>query len=283
MNNGYRLRLADGHQFHITADESVQNLVDWFAGILELEPTKNSSSCINIHYVKYQHLDLNSEEYDCTNIRWCRFWRNRKTDDQIVELNLQKDPDSNIVAMWNSLRTIYWHQQKSGGLPLHSTLVELDGNGYVLAAAGNTGKSTCARRIPPPWRALCDDEVLIVKTINDNYQAHAFPTWSDYLFKRPNPKTWNVESHVPLKGIFFLEQDESDTVSTIGTGQATISLSKSAESVSIRGGTGLLPDEKRYHNEKLFDNSRNLIFSIPAFKLKVSLTGRFWEKMEAVL
>jgi SynChlorMet cassette protein ScmC len=181
-----------------------------------------------------------------------------------------------------SLYPIYERALNSGGLPFHAGVVERDGKGVLLAAPKNIGKSTCCRRIPRPWNALCDEETLIVQDAQRQYLAHPFPTWSDYLTRGSN-RTWNVQRYIPLAAIFFLEQAEADKVIPLGQGEAAALMNQSAMQVCVRNWMNLDGEKMRAFRKKLFDNACELTWAIPIFKLRVSLTGRFWEEMEKVL
>ncbi|MEE9604789.1 MAG: SynChlorMet cassette protein ScmC, partial [Candidatus Scalindua sp.] len=190
--------------------------------------------------------------------------------------------DLEIVNMLNSLHPIYQRVQDGGGLPLHAALLELDEKGILLAAPGDTGKSTSCRRLPDYWNPLCDDEALVVFDHENRYRAHPFPTWSEYLWKSSD-KTWNVQHSVPLHAIFFLEQAESNEVFPLGEGKAAVSINQSATEVSRRLRRKLDDQTKRPLAKLQFDNACNMAKSIPSFTLRASLHGRFWEEMEKTL
>lgn len=181
-----------------------------------------------------------------------------------------------------SLYPIYQKAQDLGGLPFHAGLVESDGKGVLLAASRNIGKSTCCRRIPNPWDVLCDEEALVMRTDQEQYVAHPFPTWSDYLMKR-SERTWDVQRYVPLSAIFFLERGETDEAIPIGQGEAAVQINNSVTQVLLRTHHYLDREEVKVSRKKLFDNGCDLAGAVPAFKLRVSLKGRFWEEIEEVL
>jgi SynChlorMet cassette protein ScmC len=181
-----------------------------------------------------------------------------------------------------ALYPIFERAQNSGGVPFHAALLERNGIAVLLVAPGSTGKSTCCIRLRSPWQPLCDDETLIVRDLEKRYLAHPFPTWSDYLMKR-STKTWNIEYHLPLSAIFFMEQAETEEVLPIGQGEAAAYIHHSAMQVCRRRLYHLNRRESKSLRLKLFDNACELSRAIPAFKLGVSLKGRFWEKIEAVL
>jgi SynChlorMet cassette protein ScmC len=233
-------------------------------------------------------LDRNVQEglprsgWTAHNLGLLQLWSHPYVPDVICQIGCGEGHELDIIQMWLSLYHFYQQAQDSGGLPLHAALVERNGNGVLLAGSGNAGKSTCCRRLPPSWQALCDDETLIVRDGQKRYHAHPFPTWSDYLCERSEP-TWNIQRHLPLSAIFFLEQSETDEVISIGQGQAAIFIHQSATHVCQWRWINLDCEEERSLRKKLFGNAGELAKVIPAFKLRVSLNGRFWEEMEKVL
>ncbi len=110
--------------------------------------------------------------------------------------------------MWSSLAPIYLREQLFGGMPFHAGLVERDYMGFLISAPSGTGKSTSCRRIPPPWKPLCDDEVFIVKDSKGTYKVHPFPTWSEFFNGRKRHHLERFKRAVPLSAIFFLEQSK---------------------------------------------------------------------------
>jgi SynChlorMet cassette protein ScmC len=170
----------------------------------------------------------------------------------------------------------------TGGLAFHAGLVEYNGKGYLLAGPGDTGKSTCCRRIPSSWRALCDDESLAVVDPNGMYRTHPFPTWSDYIL-RNSDNSWDVQYSVPLAGIFFLEQAETDDIRPLRDAEAAALINNAAVQVWNKFLLRSDISSKRYFKLKLFDNACKMAKKVPSYLLSVSLTGSFWEKMEQVV
>jgi SynChlorMet cassette protein ScmC len=84
-------------------------------------------------------------------------------------------------------------------------------------------------------------------------------------------------------GIFFLEQSEADAVEPLGVGRAAVLITESAAQICEKFWRNLTEEDKKKHRTKLFDNACEMAKSIPAYRLKVSLEGRFWEKMEEVI
>lgn len=295
---GYIIALANGQQWNIIGSEDLKGWVSKWATIMELQPynskrgTKLIVTCTNSMECSIEQLlcgvnqnfkiRLPKSGWKSYKVPYVKIWYNNTVKDIICGIQSELSINENIIGMWEALHPIYRDAHECGGLPLHAALVRWKEIGVTLAATGNTGKSTCCRRIPPPWYALCDDETLIVRNEKKQYLAHPFPTWSEYLFKR-SERTWNVQQNLPLKAIFFLEQAEKDEVVPIGRGQAAILINQSVSQLYRQSLGNLIREGKRVLIRKLFDNACELAKAIPAYILRVSLTGKFWEEMEKVL
>lgn len=240
--NEYRLYLSDGSRWRITGDEFNGRWIDKLATIMELEESPSNGSP-KLVFCKKGHLngviggvtDSVATKSRCSRVNgWnlydhdtLRVWYHKDSPDVICELNNNEGYEIEIINMWNSLQPIYQQSICRGGLSLHTGLAELDGRGFLLVGSSDKGKSTCCRRLPDYWKPLCDDEALVVLDEHKKYRAHPFPTWSDHLWNR-SEQTWDVQSSVPLHGVFFLEQSEIDEVVPLGEGQASVHLSESA-------------------------------------------------------
>jgi len=296
--NGYSLYLSDGSRWWLTGDEFNSRWVDKLATIMELHESASNGSP-KLVFCKEGHLNgvagnvtdaaLSESRSSAIGNGWyfydhdtLRVWYHNEIPDVICEMNNNEGHEIQIVNMWNSLQPIYQESICRGGLSLHAGLAELDGRGYLLMGASDKGKSTCCRRLPDYWKSLCDDEALVVLDEHKKYRAHPFPTWSDHLWNREE-NTWNVQSSVALQGIFFLEQSEIDEVEPVGEGQASVHLSGSALQICQKFCMKLDGKGQRQFRTELFENACNLAKQIPAYCLRVSLHGRFWEKMEQVI
>ncbi len=185
-----------------------------------------------------------------------------------------------IIQMDGVLYGIFLHALRSGGLPLHAALVSLDGAGYLIAGRGNAGKTTCTRRVPPPWQPWCDDLVLAMRT-GAGYRAHALPTWSDHIRDAGGGERRRFDRHVPIAAVFFLEQSAVDEAVPVSPGAAAAALYRSAAdkcdllcSAGDSGGVAAL-------RRQVFLNAWSLAAAVPAFRLRATLEGRFWEAMAA--
>ena len=294
----YLLRLADGQGWEIIAGRGAEPWVGKLASIMQL-PYCESDGYPKLVFMRKSlekdwwrdpvsrltrtiAEDLPEKGWIAHDLRSLQLWAHDDVPDVICEMGDEEDYDLNIVRMWLALAPIYNRTLEAGGLPLHAALVERSGMAVLLSAPGGTGKSTCCRRIPSPWKALCDDLTLTVVDTHERYRVHPFPTWSNYLWKLSDT-TWDVQQHLPLSAIFFLEQGASDEVLTVGRGQASVLITESAEQICQTAWRNLIPEEERGLKERLFKNACRLARTIPTFKLRVSMQGRFWEEIEKVL
>ena len=295
----YLLRLGNGQGWLLTSTRGVKSEVGRLARLMGLEP------CALEEYPKLIFIrggqgqrpneETISRRFDKTgsnlccvswkayDLRVCRVWYHHDTPDLICEMRHDEDVyEEKILSMRLSLYPIYQQVLETGGLPLHAGLAEHRGKGVLLAAPRNTGKSTSCRRLPPSWLSLCDEEALIVRHAERRYLVHPLPTWSDYFEKRSN-RTWKVNKHLPLTSIFLLEKSTLDEVIPLGQGEATAFVNQLALQMCYRYWADLGPTEMRSRRTQLLENICELARAVPAFKLRVSLDGRFWEKIETVL
>ncbi len=209
--------------------------------------------------------------------------------DEPVVCNLQtdtEDKDLLYVQLMFALMLPACSALAGGGLLLHRALAVRDDlsngeQGVILAGMACAGKSTASRRLPPPWRSLCDDTVLVLRDAQGRYQAHPWPTWSRFFFGGPGG-SWDVQSAVPLRAIFLLEQSPEDRAEPVGAGEAMTYLAPSAEQIWRAFLMRLDDDDKaRKIRMKRFDNLSALARTVPSYRLRLSLEGSFWEAMEA--
>lgn len=295
---GYSVRLGNEQGWHMIATKGVRPLVDRLAWIMELK-TRKSSKYPKIIFVLRHRVekrngepvfqlhpkikeDLPSKGWNASDLLYLRVWSHREVPDVICELEPQEGKKENLHSMRMALQPVYQRTQDSGGLPLHAALVDRNGFGIVLAASGGIGKSTCCHRLRDPWHTLCDDEVLVVHHNQNGYLAHPFPTWSDYFADRFD-RTCNIERCVPLRAIFFLEQSETDEVVPMGRGHSAVLIYQSATEVCHRNWIKVNREKVSNLRKNLFENSCRLAKTIPAFRLRVSLKGRFWEQIEKAI
>lgn len=187
-----------------------------------------------------------------------------------------------MEQMRRSLLPVFEGELRTGGIPIHAALVTHDKGAALLAGKSGAGKSTCCRRLPQTWGVLSDDMALVSRAPDGTYHVHPVPTWSaieDFRIRQ----SWPVNRHVSLRAIFFIEQADRDEVFPLRRATASVGLYDSS-SVCFETMSG------RYNHpeglpcrKQVFANAASLAAAVPAYRLNVSLTGRFWEKIEDVL
>jgi signal peptidase len=200
----------------------------------------------------------------------------------VCRLTAPTDRETQVLQMERIAYTITREALSQGGLLLHGALAEYHGSGFMMVGPSKIGKSTASRRLPSPWLSLCDDMTLVVRDGNGRIWAHPWPTWS--LFKGGGPGgSWAVERAVSLQAIFFLDQSPSDQLGSVNATQATALVLESAVNLVRREH---IPTEENA-GRTLFSEgiraARALALTVPAYSLKLSLDGRFWEEIERAL
>lgn len=226
----------------------------------------------------------------------CLYWFHPDESDVLCELKLD---DVKLKEILNSKRDNavlgfrYWKVisfftpimlclQRIGGLNLHAGLVERDGMGVVLSASGNIGKSTTCRRLPAYWKVHCDDRTVVVRGADKSFWAHPLPTWSEYIWNNTQ-KSYDIHHSIPLRAIFFLEQASGDEVIPLGKGAAAARLFQTAVDISRPEWKHIDEQHRRIYHQQAASSAVELAKEIPAYILRLSLSGRFWEKLEPVL
>jgi SynChlorMet cassette protein ScmC len=285
---GYRLHLGDDSHWWLGGFSSQNALIEKLATIMELQPGKPNDSNLMIlirNHTRVRRAGFTPEEasgWVHVNRNDCFAWYRPDFPDVLWELSPTAFGRLDYIFNVFASAFIYRESIRRGGLPFHAALVEREGQGVILAAPGETGKSTCCLRIPPPWLARCDDEVLMVLSPDGRNLAHPFPNWSDYLFER-GEGTWKVQDPVTLAGVFFLEQSLVDDYVPLRSAEAAVAVTNSAQQVFDRLLRICSDEEARTLRRTIFSNACELVKKVPAFRLQVSLTGRFWDKIEAAL
>jgi SynChlorMet cassette protein ScmC len=196
----------------------------------------------------------------------------------VLPENILADQKSRIVLMWLMMRPFYLHCLANGGLPVHASSADLNGRGIIVAAAGDTGKTTTVRRLPEPWQELADDTALILPE-EEGFYLHPLPTWSEFIYGRDKEAIWDLKKRTKLSGIFFLEQSQDDKTECLSAPITMMSLYKS----SIEAIGELEQDISNAIRTDIFETVANITAKVPAFTLQATLTGKVWESIENAL
>lgn len=193
------------------------------------------------------------------------------------------DDEDALSVQLSQLAWIIAHQvEHQGGLLLHGALAERDGKGVILAGPGDVGKTTASRRLPSPWRSLCDDMTLIVCDHGSKYWAHPWPTWSNFMFGGQGG-SWTVHHAVPLQGLFFLQQAREARVEEAYKAEVACLLNEVTEQVSWSMFRHLRPEYQREHRLRRFETICTMARKVPAYRLSLEQTGAFWREIEKIL
>jgi SynChlorMet cassette protein ScmC len=287
-NGGYRISLNDDLRFAIYADKGLEGWLDKLASIMELAPNDSDSHdhrifCVSMNSNGNEAI-LQSQDWQVVcDQRIIKLQHRPGTGDYLFEINNHECRDIEYINMWNLLYAIYQPVVGRGGLSLHAGLVAADGKGIMIAGRSGQGKSTTCRRLSECWSVLSDDETLIVYDKDRGYRSYPMPTWSDYLWRRIENKV-PVNRSVPLSAIFFIEQSELDEVIPIeNRAEVSMLLNRSATEASLRHLPLLQKKRRRNEATMIFDNACTMAKSIPAFRLRLTLTGNVRDLIEKAI
>jgi SynChlorMet cassette protein ScmC len=286
----YLLHLSGENIWHITATENQNALAHELARVMKLKPATVSENASQLIFTRQNGVSsimstVNGKVeliYEDPRLR-LRLWWLKDRQDAVCEIPAEITGDGVYNAFRMVVQIIHHKNALLGGLTLHAALAGFKGRGVLLAARGGTGKSSCCRRLPDHWKAWCDDETLVARDSDLGYRAHPFPTWSHYLGSRGS-MTWNTETAIPVCAVFFLEQAEGDGIKILTASEASMWLYHSIYPVYHKKfGRQAGGGDKQAFNLRLFDNACSMALSIPAYRLRISLNGPFWEAIEEIL
>ena len=288
---GFRLR--DSQSWGIRPGNGTGAWADAFAGLLGFGPLEGlPDNTIRLERipadVRYGRR-LPRAPHGCDGAGWhvrrspfLEVWRRPALREVVCGLHETADFLHVREQMRCALFPVYDLTVRRGGLPLHGALVEHDGRGVLMVGRSGVGKSTACRRLPGGWKPLCDDLVLAVRRPGGGFAAHPLPTWSAV---GPNleKRAWDIKRSVPLSAVFFLAQAAEDEILPAGKAMATVVLADAAMTIfeSVRVHEHSL--EKKLLGGNAFANAAAMARAVPTYILRLSLTGRFWEKIEDVL
>jgi len=276
----HNLFLADGSRWEIAAgDEEAAFIVSQLGCAMQLRPSAGAIKPPHHGIVRrlLVSVDAHASVADC-------YAPLPSADESLTVcfLNPCNHKDGLCIQFMQLSLIIAREAQARGGILIHGALAERNGIGVILAAPGGTGKTTASDRLPATWRSLCDDTTLVVRDSQGNYRAHPWPTWSRFLDGGPGG-TWDVQSAVPVKGIFFLSHAFKDRVESVGSGHAVSMLVECVKQASMFMARGLSKEETSALHLEWFNNLCTLARVVPAHILHISLTGAFWQEIEQML
>jgi len=286
----FHLPLSNGVSWKLVAPASIQLWLGELARVMELPPGPGSSPARRIEFVARAERSAILDRVRDENWRSLalgtavRVWWHNAVEEAVVEFDtaLLDHPEIRVIAMWTALRPLQFYAISAGGGPFHATLAHAEGRGILIAGAAGTGKSTCCRRLPAPWVGLCDDYALVVRRAAGEYMAHPFPTFSEYL-SGASVKTWPAQTAVTVRAVFILEQSTNDGVERVAAHEASTLLFDAQKQLLATCWSRLDDAVAQDLRRRLFENACAMAASIPTYRLRATLSGRFWEKIEEVV
>ncbi|MFA4858094.1 MAG: SynChlorMet cassette protein ScmC [Candidatus Margulisiibacteriota bacterium] len=175
---------------------------------------------------------------------------------------------------------IFAHVIRAGGFPLHAAMLTKDKHAVLISAPGKTGKTTSCLKTRRPWKASCDDQVIVFKN-NDHYFSYPLPT----LTALPKKAIFQGKTCHPMRlsGIFFLEQATKDSVTPLPPSQAAVLLYQHMQFSSSGKSLFAVFRSRRQLEIKKLENASKLAQTIPCFILRAKLNGHFLQIIEKAL
>lgn len=262
----YYFTLANGFTLEFGATARTVELLAEFAAIYRLETSGRADYRIVVAHLEEQHeVEQYVADGEISYEYICDLHALKQTRNDLQRLHymqLQK-------IGHHALRAIAW---KTWALPVHCALAEQNGGGCIFAGHSGVGKSTLYSKMQKPWRAVSDDNALIVKS-GSEYFVHPLPTWSRFMYDEGGYAVATAE-YLPLKGVYFLTQADCDECRPIKTTEAILRLRKSAEEASFIWREP--KDERISLNAVFFERACEIIRQKPYGELLSTVAGLPW-------
>jgi SynChlorMet cassette protein ScmC len=201
----------------------------------------------------------------------------------VCRLGPGRDRRTEAIRMERITSVLASQSLARGGILLHGALAARNGTGFILAGPSGAGKTTASQRLPSPWQSLSDDCTMVVRDSRGRYWAHPWPTWSRLNGRLHPTESWMVEQALPLQAMLFLKQARADRAEPVAITPATALVMESA----FQLGREVVFNPDGHANQaacrKYLRAAWALAAAVPAYRLRISLTGRFWHEIERVL
>ena len=279
----YFLNLADRSSWEIFGCNAFgRRLAAGLAVAMELDalPVQSGASRARISQAENRSLLIRGQELPS-------FWKRlpqEKNRRVVCNVGPVGDKEMFAVHLLNISQLLAVHCESKGGLLLHAALVYRKNSGIALLGGSGSGKTTASRRIPLPWRALCDDYTLVVRDASGLYWAHPWPTWSRFFQQGPGG-SWPTEKAILLRAFFLLQPvaDASNGWIALPASQRIEAVLAAVEQATWSTTMNLEKGQRRSIRLRRLQNSIALAKSVPGYRLRLTLTGNFWEAMEKAL
>jgi SynChlorMet cassette protein ScmC len=285
LENGIRMGFMPG-------DEMAASLIFRLIDIMQLGPIEDSTQNIILRIegqdpfpsYKKDGIIEQGEKKEC--VLWENgYWKiykaaKEKTVICSLSMDFAEEPCNEKLRCISAI--IGYFIISSGGLIIHGGYAEKDGKGVVFSGTSGAGKTTTMNRLPDRWKPLCDEHTLIVRDCNGTFWAHPLPTGSRFKEQGPGG-SWNVQHSVPLEGIFFLTKDATDQVISLNKTDGAYLTYRRAEEGMVSLFEWAEPEKKKRAIMQIINNSFAFAQAMPAYILKLSLTGSFWNEVDRAL
>ncbi len=156
-----------------------------------------------------------------------------------------------------------------------------DGTAAIISGPSGVGKSTASRRLPPPWKVLADD-CLLVSRLADGFHAQPVPTWSIFYAATAPERAFDCARTVKLSHIFLLDRGD-DHAEKLDFQQTLMGFTRSVGDMT-RLLTGSVPQPvgKTIYS-RAFRLASEMARELPCHHLFATLNGEFWKAMNAAM
>jgi SynChlorMet cassette protein ScmC len=283
MQEKYFLNLADRSAWEIFGCNAYgRRLAAGLAAAMELDarPSRPHALWARIPQAENRSLLIRGQELPSL---WKRLpqEKNRRV---VCNVGPVGDKEMFAVHLLNISQLLASYCEAKGGLLLHAALVCREKIGIALLGGSGSGKTTASRRIPFPWSARCDDYTLVVRGVGGLYWAHPWPTWSRFFQQGPGG-SWPTEEALLLSAIFLLQPatDADNGWIAMPASQRIEAILAAVEQATWSTTMNLDKRQRRSIRMRRLQNSIALAKSVPGYRLRLTLTGNFWEDMEKAL
>ena len=170
---------------------SMPELPDDGCAACRVVPTvdQNKSFCLRNHLMRIEYSD------DLGSVR-CAF----------------RDPGTTVKhpaeLVWRGVRKLLFagmvpYMLRRECFMMHGALLERNGRAVVISGPSGIGKSTTALRMGERFRILADDCLFFYRG-KDGWMVRPAPTWSVYLFAKPELTKCDIRVERPLSHILLL-------------------------------------------------------------------------------
>ena len=282
LEHSYLLDLGAGLSWCVSGPAVAKPLLERLAHVLGMQPGNKMAWPQLVFGTRPVAEIIPAEGWMVTEFPDARIWTYGATEDVFCEVESFRNPNS-LFRMWSlTIHSVFSRAIAIGGLPIHAALIEKKGLGIALVGASGRGKTTCCRRVPAPWRALSDDQALVLPTERGGFEALPFTTWGDVL-RHDQVALRGTGNRVTLSAIFFLEQAPLDQVKSVGQAEAALRLNQSTSQIFGSNVEILEKAQPGQTRTRVFENACIVSKAVKTQILRVSLEGRFWDVIDDAL